>query len=96
VDSKNTKIKDAEIQARKTKAVETQTSETKITENKAMQTNNSERKETKASTREIDKIVGGFRLENEINKIKIPIPLVELAKNLVYRKQITKMIIFHI
>jgi hypothetical protein len=32
-----------------------------------------------------------FSFENEINKIKIPIPLVELAKNLVYRKQITKV-----
>jgi hypothetical protein len=31
-----------------------------------------------------------FSFQNEINKIKIPIPLVELAKNLVYRKQITK------
>jgi hypothetical protein len=36
--------------------------------------------------------VGGLSLENEINKIKIPIPLVELAKNPVYRKQLTKMI----
>ena len=38
--------------------------------------------------------MGGFILENEINKIKIPIPLVELVKNPVYRKQITKMIYF--
>ena len=37
---------------------------------------------------------GGFSFENEINKIKIPIPLVELVKNHVYRKQITKMIGF--
>jgi hypothetical protein len=43
---------------------------------------------------EIDKTVGIFNLENEINKIKIPIPLVELAKNLIYRKQIAKMIKF--
>jgi hypothetical protein len=35
-----------------------------------------------------------FCLENKIKKIKIPIPLVELAKNPVYRKQITKMINF--
>jgi hypothetical protein len=33
-------------------------------------------------------------MENEINKIKIPMPLVELAKNLMYRKQIAKMINF--
>ena len=38
--------------------------------------------------------MGGFILENEINKIKIPIPLVELAKNPMYWKQITKMIKF--
>jgi hypothetical protein len=37
-------------------------------------------------------VSGAFSFENELNKIKIPIPLVELAKNLVYRKQITKMI----
>jgi hypothetical protein len=33
-------------------------------------------------------------MENEINKIKIPVPLVELAKNPMYRKQIAKMINF--
>jgi hypothetical protein len=43
---------------------------------------------------EIDKTIGSFNLENEINKIKIPIPLVEMAKNLIYRKQIAKMINF--
>jgi hypothetical protein len=35
-------------------------------------------------------VSGAFSFENEINKIKIPIPLVELAKNPVYQKQITK------
>jgi hypothetical protein len=35
-------------------------------------------------------VSGAFIFENEINKINIPIPLVELAKNLVYQKQITK------
>jgi hypothetical protein len=33
-------------------------------------------------------------MENEINKIKIPIPLVELEKNPIYRKQIAKIISF--
>ena len=42
----------------------------------------------------MDKGGGGFSLENEINKIKIPIPLVELVKNPVYRKQMTKAIGF--
>jgi hypothetical protein len=32
-----------------------------------------------------------FSFQNEINKIKIPIPLVELAKNPIYWKQITKV-----
>ena len=43
---------------------------------------------------ESDKALGNFNMENEINKIKIPIPLVELAKNPIYRKQISKMISF--
>ena len=52
------------------------------------------KKGIEAQTIENDKIVGNFNLENEINKIKIPIPLVELAKNPLYRKQISKMISF--
>jgi len=59
-----------------------------------MQTKKSEKKETEVPIKQTNKIIGGFSLENEINKIKIPIPLVELAKNPVYRKKITKMIIF--
>jgi ribonuclease HI len=43
---------------------------------------------------ENEKVIGNFNLENEISKIKIPIPLVELAKNPIYRKQIAKMINF--
>jgi hypothetical protein len=38
--------------------------------------------------------MGNFNLENEINKIKIPVPLVELEKNPTYRKKIAKMINF--
>jgi hypothetical protein len=37
---------------------------------------------------------GGFCLENELNKIKIPVPLVELFKNPIYKKQIAKMMNF--
>jgi hypothetical protein len=53
-------------------------------------------KNTKAelSTREIEKQIGTFNLENELNKIKIPMPLVELARNLIYKKQIAKAINF--
>jgi hypothetical protein len=51
-----------------------------------------EKKDSEVPTRETDKVSGVFSFENEINKIKIPIPLVELVKNPVYRKQITKVI----
>jgi phage-related protein len=60
--------------------------------NKVVQTNKLEKKDSEVPTRETYKVSGVFSFENEINKIKIPIPLVELAKNLVYRKQITKVI----
>jgi ribonuclease HI len=95
VDSQNINVKEAETQARRTNTVETQTPEMPRTaKNKTVQTNKMDRKESEVSAKETDKIAGSFCLENEINKIKIPIPLVELAKNPVYRKQITKMINF--
>jgi hypothetical protein len=94
VDSQNTNVKEAETQARRTKTVETRTPETRNAKNKIVLLNKMDKKESDVSAKETDKIVGGFYLENEIKKIKIPIPLVELAKNLVYRKQITKMINF--
>jgi hypothetical protein len=53
-----------------------------------------DRRETKIPTREAEKKIGSFNLENEINKIKILVPLVELAKNPMYKKQIAKMINF--
>ena len=59
--------------------------------NKAVQTSKSERKDLEVPTKETDKVSGVFSFENEINKIKIPIPLVELAKKPIYRKQITKV-----
>jgi hypothetical protein len=74
--------------------VETQTAKTKTTETKATQTNRLEKRETEIPTREAKKTIGSFNLENEINKIKIHVPLVELAKNPMYRKQIAKMINF--
>ena len=84
IEMHNTKIKEGEAQVGKIKVARTQTLETKLTENKTMQTNKMDRKESKVSAKETDKIAGSFCLENEINKIKIPIPLVELAKNPVY------------
>jgi hypothetical protein len=94
VDSQNPKVKEVETQEKKSKTTETCISVNKLTENQSAQTNKLEKKESEVSTKETDKGGGGFSLENEINKIKIPIPLVELAKNHVYRKQITKMIGF--
>ena len=90
-ETQNTKIKGVDSQGVKTKTMETQTAGTKTIENKAIQTNKEENKETEVPIEETEKNIGGFSLENKINKIKISIPLVELAKNLVYRKQITKM-----
>jgi hypothetical protein len=94
VDSQNTNVKGAETQARRTKAAEMRTSETRNAENKTVLLNKMDKEESDVSAKETDKIAGVFCLENEIKKIKIPIPLVELAKNPVYRKQITKMINF--
>jgi hypothetical protein len=37
-------------------------------------------------TKELEKLVSTFNLENELNKINIPVPLIELAKNPVYKK----------
>jgi hypothetical protein len=53
-----------------------------------------EKKGMEAPNIESDKPLGNFSIENEINKIKICIPLVELAKNTIYRKQIAKIISF--
>jgi hypothetical protein len=62
----------------------TQTTKTKKTDNN----------EAQATTREREKETEGFSLENEINKIKIPMPLIELVKNPIYKKQIAKIISF--
>jgi hypothetical protein len=75
-------------------AVEKQVAQAKRVETKATQTKKEENIETQTSTRQCEKTTRGFSLENEINKIKIPMPLVELAKNLIYKKQIAKMINF--
>lgn len=78
----------AETQNVKTKVVGTQIVKTNPTETKATQTDKSKNKEIEIQTRKIDETTRNFNLENEINKIKIPIPLVELEKNPTYRKQI--------
>ena len=83
----------------KTKSVETsatnvQKTEVPVIETKTSQQRKTEKKGLETQTIEIDKTVRSFNLENEINKIKIPIPLVELAKNPIYKKQIAKLISF--
>ena len=85
-------MKKVETQTQETEPVNKATFSTRITIDKAVQTNKSERKNLEVSTKETDKVSIAFSFENELNKIKIPIPLVELAKNPCYRKQITKMI----
>jgi hypothetical protein len=92
INTQEPEVGKVETQAQGTETANTITPSTKIMSNKAVQENNLERKDSKVPTREIDKVSGIFSFENEINKIKIPIPLVELAKNPVYRKKITKVI----
>jgi hypothetical protein len=65
-----------------------------VKENKVTPQRKNEKNVMEAPHIENDKAIGNFNLENEISKIKIPIPLVELAKNPIYRKQIAKMINF--
>jgi ribonuclease HI len=90
VSTQESEVKKVETQAQGTEPVNKVTSSTKTMSDKAVQTNKLERKDSKVSTKETDKVSGAFSFENEINKIKIPIPLAELAKNLIYRKQISK------
>ena len=35
---------------------------------------------------EVNKAIGGFNLEHELNKVNIPIPLIEFIKNKAYRE----------
>jgi hypothetical protein len=91
-DSLNLKTKEVETQTKEIKIVETPSLVSKLMSNKSTQTNKLEKKYLEVLTRETDKGGIGFSVENEINRIKIPIPLVELAKSPAYRKQITKVI----
>jgi hypothetical protein len=59
-----------------------------------MQTKKLENIEAEVQPREIEKTIVGLNLENELNKIKIPMPLVELSRNPIYKNKITKEIIF--
>jgi hypothetical protein len=96
VDKQTEKTQTADTQPIKSKSVGTLVMKTQVpvSETKSAPQRKSEMKGIEAPNIESDKALGNFSLENEINKIKIPIPLVELAKNPIYRKQIAKKIIF--
>ena len=92
VSTQESEVEKVGTQTQPTEPVNKATSSTRTMNDKSVQTNKSEKKNSEVSTGESDKVSGAFSFENELNKIKIPIPLVELAKNPVYHKQITKMI----
>jgi hypothetical protein len=95
-DKQTAKAQTADTQPVKSKSVGTPAVKTQVpvSETKFAPQRKDEKKGIEAPNIESEKALGNFSLENEINKIKIPIPLVELAKNPIYRKQIAKMIIF--
>jgi hypothetical protein len=85
VEKKTEKTNIMDIQHTKTKVAEIPTVKTQKVKVPAMETKPSpqrkdDNKGTEAQTIENDKIAGSFNVKNEINKIKIPIPLFKLAK----------------
>jgi hypothetical protein len=95
-DKQTAKTQTADTQPVKSNSVGTPAMKTQVpvSETKSTPQRKAEKKGIEAPNIESEKALGNFSLENEINKIKIPIPLVELAKNPIYRKQIAKMISF--
>jgi hypothetical protein len=79
----------ANTQPIKSKSVGTPAMKTQapVSETKSTPQRKDEKKGMEAPNIESDKALGNFSPENEINKIKIPIPHVELAKNPIYRKK---------
>jgi hypothetical protein len=92
VSTQESEVEKVGTQTQAIEPVNKDTSLTKTMNDKSVQTNKSERKNLEVSTRQTNKVNGAFSFESDLNIIKIPIPLVELAKNPCYRKQITKMI----
>jgi hypothetical protein len=89
--TQESEVKKVETQTKETEPVDKVTSSTKIMSDKEIHTNKLERKSSEVLTKEKDKVNTSFNFENELNKIKISIPLVELAKNPTYRKQIAQV-----
>ena len=52
-----------------------------------------ERKDEVVNPEEMNKPVGGFSFEHELNKVKIPVPLTKLIKSKVYREASFKTLI---
>ena len=78
--TQESEVKKDETQTKEIGPIDKVTSATKVTSDKAIQTNKSEEKGSGLLTKETDKVNLSFNFENELNKIKIPIPLVELEK----------------
>ena len=51
-----------------------------------------DKKKKSMEVEEVNKTVQNFNLENELGKIKIPIPFTELMKNPSYKESVLKMI----
>ena len=49
-----------------------------------------EKRDEVVSLEEVNKAIGGFNLEHELNKVKIHVPLIELIKNKAYREEAFK------
>jgi hypothetical protein len=95
VPTKNIFSRNKENEAVVTKPlVEKQSTQTKTVEKRSTPTKKTENTEAQDSNGKVKKTTRSFISENEINKIKIPVPLVELAKNPIYKKNISKMINF--
>ena len=45
-----------------------------------------EKKDEVVSLEEVNKVIGGFNLEHELNKVKIIVPLTKLIKNKAYKE----------
>jgi ribonuclease HI len=89
--NQESKMKKSETQTKGVRPTDEATSSTKNDSDKVIQTKKLEEKNPELLTKETDKANTSYNFENELNKIKIPIPLVELAKNPIYRKQIAKV-----
>jgi hypothetical protein len=67
-------------------STKTQVARIKKVQTKEMKNKKPKNKEFEVQTREIEKPIASFNLENELNKIKIPMPLLELSRNPIYKK----------